>query len=186
MNRAERRKAARATKTKGRGVHLVKCYNHWNELFASATEPLDEASRTHQLSRMWGGLHALEKAAQPTTDDWRVCSDAVNLLETLVTHNQGHWLDCDGDVVHVRDESGLLMDAITALAEAGKRHREGKALRLSAAGIVAVRAVLEDYAACIAALPERSMIKAHRLTEQRIHEILQGRKNPKDVEVVEL
>jgi hypothetical protein len=190
MNREQRRKAAKdAAKARGRGasrMQLVKCYDHFDELFASATEPLPVEARTHQLNRMWGGLAALEKAETPSTDDWRVCSDAVNLLETLVTHNGGYWLDCQGDVVQLRDESGLLMDAIKALAEAGRRHREGKALRLDAAGIVAVRSVMEDYSALVEVLTARTMVKAHRLTEQRIHDILQGRKKPADAEVIEL
>jgi len=76
------------------------------------------------------------------------------------------------------------MDAITALAEAGKRHTQGKPLRLSGAGIQAVRAVLEDYASAIDVLPARTMIRAHRLTERRLIGIMAGRKMPHDVEII--
>jgi uncharacterized protein YyaL (SSP411 family) len=141
---------------------------------ASPTQPLPVEARTRQLTRMYEGLRALETAPQPTPDDWRVCSDAVNLIETLVGMGV------------VEDASGLLADAITALAMAGKRHKAGHALRLDAPGIKAVRAVLEDYAAVIAQLPARTVIQAHRATEKRIHDILRGRNKPHDVTISSL
>jgi hypothetical protein len=150
-------------------------YTLLDELQASPTAPAPERWRTHQLTRMWGGLAALETAPAPTTDDWRVCSDAVNLLETLVV-----------DMRVAQDASGLLMDAIAALARAGQRHRQGQAIRLDAPGIQAVRAVLEDYAELLHQLPHRTMVRAHRLTERRIAAILAGRRRPHDVEVMDL
>ncbi len=145
-----------------------------HRLLASPTEPMPLSSRTHQLTRMWQGLAAIEKAERPTTDDWRVCSDAVNLMETLV--EQGHLLDA----------SGLVLDAVEAMAKAGKRHLAGQAIRLDAAGIHAIRAVLEDYAEAVAALPHRTMLHAHAATEKRIREILAGKRRAHDVEIVHL
>ena len=54
------------------------------------------------------------------------------------------------------------------------------------AGITAVRAVLENYADVLDTLPARSMVRCHRLTEQRIAEILAGKRQPHDVEVMDL
>lgn len=124
---------------------------------------------------MYEGLAAMEKAPSPTTDDWRVVSDAVNLMETLIETMKV----CE-------DASGLLIDAITAMAMAGKRNTAGGAIRLDGAGIQAVRAVLEDYAALIDVLPARTMIRCHRLTETRLHEMLEGKRKPHDVEVTTL
>lgn len=149
-------------------------YTYWDILLASPMEPLPQSHRIHQLTRMYEGLHAIETAPEPTTDDWRVCSDAVNLMETLVAMKV------------VEDSSGLLADAVTALAMAGKRHKAGGSIRLDAPGIKAVRAVLEDYAAVIEQVPARTMLIAHRATEKRIHDILRGRKEPHDVEVMDL
>ena len=160
-------------------------YTLMDELMASPTQPLPQEWRTHQLTRMWGALAALESAPSPTTDDWRVCSDAVNLCETLVM--RGPWGACDGSVVEVRDTSGLLHDATAALAAAGKRHLvAGKPILLDGAGIQAVRAVLEDYAAALDVLSARSMVRCHRMTERRISEIRAGKRQPHDVEVVHL
>jgi uncharacterized protein YyaL (SSP411 family) len=152
-----------------RGPVFVYQYGLLDVMRASPTQPLPVEARTRQLTRMYEGLRALETAPQPTPDDWRVCSDAVNLIETLVGMGV------------VEDASGLLLDAVTALAMAGKRHKAGHALRLDAPGIKAVRSVLEDYAAVIAQLPARTVMQAHRATEKRIHDILRGRKQAHDV-----
>lgn len=147
-------------------------YTLMSELMASPTAPMPADKIRHQLTRMYQGLDAMERADQPTKDDWRVCSDCVNLLETLITMGE------------LQDDTGLLMDAITALAMAGRRNLEGKPLRLSGEGMQAVRAVLEDYAEAIQVLPERTMVRCHRLTEKRMQEIMAGKRLPHDVEVV--
>lgn len=161
-------------------------YSILTELSASPTEPMPLQRRSYQLTRMWQGLTAIERAPEPTKDDWRVCSDAVNLMETLITANHGYWLDCDGEVVRVEDTQGLLQDAITALAMAGKRNLKGGNIRLDGQGLVAVRGILEDYATILETLPERTLIKAHRLTEKRILDILRGKTQPHDIEIIDL
>ena len=146
----------------------------WDAMLASPTEPMTEKQRRHQLLRMWTGLAALEAASHPTRDDWAVCSDAVNLMETLIKEG------------HIEDYSNLLFDAMKALAEAGQRSFAGKEIRLDGKGMQAVRALLEDYAMVLEALPARTMIHCHRLTEKRLQEILKGHKQSHDVEIKEL
>lgn len=158
--------------SKRRAQARPKHYTILDEMMASPTEPLPMEYRRYQLTRMYEGLAAMEKAPSPTTDDWRVVSDAVNLMETLIETMQV----CE-------DSSGLLMDAITAMAHAGRRNTAGGAIRLNGAGIQAVRAVLEDYAALLDVLPARVMIRCHRLTEKRLHEMLGGKRKPHDVEI---
>lgn len=118
----------------GRKVYVYR-YTLFDVMLASPTELLPLHLRQHQLTRMYQGLEALEKAPKPTTEDWRLVSDAVNLMETLIT--KGPWPDCRGDLVEVNDSEGLLQDAVTALALAGKRHKAGASLRLDGAGIQA-------------------------------------------------
>lgn len=182
MNRSERRNAQRATSLAQRSeakAHRIwlrrpPTYSAVDMLNASDAEPMPLASRVHQLSRMYLGLRAIETADAPDIDDWRVCSDAVNLMETLIAANLA------------QDSSGLLADAVAALANAGRRHRAGGQIRLDGAGIVAVRAVLEDYATVLAQLPHRTMIGCHRATEKRIRAILSGHRQPHDIEVMDL
>lgn len=151
-------------------------YTLLDEMMASPSEPMPVASRLHQLTVMWQGLRAIEQEENPTPNDWRVCSDAVNLMETLVLQMKV-----------TEDMQGLLMDAVTALAKAGQRHKKtGSPIRLDAAGIQAMRATLEDYAALLACLPHRTMVRCHRLTEQRIKDILRGKRQSHDVEVMAL
>jgi uncharacterized protein YyaL (SSP411 family) len=149
-------------------------YTMWDAMLASPTDPMTEKQRRHQLLRMWTGLAALEAASHPTRDDWAVCSDAVNLMETLIKEG------------HIEDYSNLLFDAMKALAEAGQRSFAGKEIRLDGKGMQAVRALLEDYAMVLEALPARTMIHCHRLTEKRLQEILKGHKQSHDVEIKEL
>lgn len=149
-------------------------YTMIDELAASPTDPLPAELRTHQLTRMWQGLAAIEQAPAPTKDDWRVVIDAVNLMETLI------------EIGALEDGQGLLQDAVAGMAMAGKRALQGGAIRLDGQGIRAVRAVLEDYAEATAVLPARVMVRAHRKTEARILDILTGRRRPHDVEVVAL
>jgi hypothetical protein len=161
--------------SKRRAPTWRKHYTILNEMMASPTELLPADHRRHQLTKMYDGLAALEKSPEPKMTDWQVVSDAVNLMETLTVEMQV----CE-------DTSGLLMDAITALAMAGRRNLAGGAIRLDGAGIQAVRAILEDYAALLDALPARTMIRCHRLTEQRLHEIFDGKRKPHDVLVTSM
>ncbi|MES2942950.1 MAG: hypothetical protein V4772_08800 [Pseudomonadota bacterium] len=149
-------------------------YTHWDVMLADPINPMPETKWRNQLTKMWQGLADIESAESPSTEDWKICSDAVNLMETLQTKG------------HIVDESGLLMDGITALALAGKRHLAGKQIRLDGPGIAAIRAVLHDYEQVLRQLPERLIISCHMATEQRIQAILAGRKLPHDVEVVSL
>ena len=154
-----------------------------DEMMASPTEPIPTEDRRHQLTRMYNGLAAMETAPAPTTRDWRVVSDTVNLMETLTVTNNGWWIGCDKEPVQVKDASGLLMDAVTALAMAGRRNLAGGAIRLDGSGIHAVRAILADYADLLDVLPARVMIRCHRLTEKRLHELMAGKRKPHDIEV---
>ena len=127
-----------------------------------------------QIKRMHFAQAALETDPNPSRDDWRVCSDAVNLMETLVM-----------EMKICQDPDGLLSDAVAALALAGARHlQDGAPIRLNGEGIRAMRAVLASYAEQLETLSARTMTECHRLTERRIHEILRGVRRPHDVEVI--
>jgi hypothetical protein len=159
-------------------------YTLLDEMMASPSELLPLQKRSYQLERMKCGLKSIETGESPSPQDWRMCSDAVNIMETLVT--QGVWKDCEGDDVQITDADRLIPDAIAALAMAGKRSLDGKHIRLDGPGIKAVRAILEDYETMLNNLSARSVIRAHRLTERRIQEILRGRGKKHDVSVTAL
>ena len=160
-------------------------YTILDEMTASPTQPVTDKNREYQLGRIRQALKNIESGAAPVPNDWRVCSDAINLMDTLIRHNNGTWMDCDGDPVEIKDASGLLDDAIAGMAMAGKRSTEGKPIRLDGPGIRAVRAVIDDYEGMVEVLPARTIIKAFRITERRIMDLMSGKKRlPHDVEVM--
>lgn len=170
-------------RTKTQNVYVVH-YTMLDEMMASPSEPIKLELRIHQLCAIRSAFDNLLHHPEPSKDDWRLCSDAVNIVETFIKRKT--WLDCDGEPVDIEDKSGLLQDAITALALAVQRHRKGGHIRLDAAGINAVRSIIDDYESLACTLPARALIACHRATEKRIHAILRGKKQPHDVEVVEL
>jgi hypothetical protein len=118
----------------------------------------------YQLGVMWEGINAMEHAAAPDKDHWNACTDAAN----------------------VQDPGGSLKLGIDALANAAKRKHAGGAIRLDGPGINAVRGLIEDYAEFLKHLPERTIIAAHRATEQRIIAIRRGQRHQHDIEIVSL
>lgn len=142
-------------------------YTMMHELMASPTEPLIEAKRLYHLTRVRMGLENIVAAPMPTNDDWRVCSTAVNMMETLI------------EMGVLQDPEHLHHDAAVAMAVAGQRHAEkGVPIRLDGFGISAMRALLRDYAEVIEVLPARTMIRAFRLTELKVEKMF-GRKTKK-------
>lgn len=167
MTSTHKKKARKPAKAPRHYTH----YSLIDVMMASTTAPLAPANHAHQLGKIWAGVAEIESAATPSADAWRVCSDAVNLVETLVLH--GPWPDCDGDLVEIEDASGLLSDAIKALVRAGKSLMAGQPAALCAADLVALRGVVQDYSDLAAALPARTMLRCHRATERRLRVALE-------------
>lgn len=138
-------------------------YSLLDELMADGLNPLPEEYRTHQLGRMRNGFNNLSNATNPSIDDWIVCADAINLMETLVE-----------DMHICEDSSGLLSDAIAAMKSVGKTVQ---AQKLTETNMQAIEAVINDYADVVEVLSARTMVRCHRLTEKKLHKILD--KKPK-------
>ena len=150
-------------------------YTLMDEIMSSPNVPISEDRRTYQLTLLYQALAALKLDPQPTKYDWQVCSDCVNLMETLIL-----------EMKVCQDQDNLLNDATMALVRAGKRKKDGNNIRLDAEGIKALQALFEDYAVLVAILPERVMVKCFRLTEKRIQDLRKGKKKAHDVEIMEL
>lgn len=149
-------------------------YGMMDLLMASPTEPLPTVKQIYQLDNFREGLNNLERSPNPTPDDWRKVADPINMLESLI------------DMGCIDDIEGLLKDATKAMGEAGARSLKTGVLRLSGLGMQACRAVIDDYAACMAQLPERTMVQAYINTEKRIQAMRAGKSRANDVEVVSL
>jgi hypothetical protein len=171
----------RKTSAYARKRRAIAAQNHYNALDATDKQ-MDDGLRVAMLTRMWEGLAAIESNQSPTIDDWRVCADAVNLMETLLL--RGPWLAADGNMVEVTDPNGLLVDATEALRLCAMRYQSGKPLRLDGKGILSLRGLLEDYAQAVSVLSERAVARCFRLTERRISVIRNGETRPHDVVLV--
>ena len=83
-------------------------YTLMDEIMSSPTVPISEDRRTYQLTLLYQALAALKLDPQPTKYDWQVCSDCVNLMETLIL-----------EMKVCQDQDNLLNDATMALVRAG-------------------------------------------------------------------
>ena len=136
-------------------------YGPWHVMLASPEKPMQPSRYRHQLTRMHLAMASITSGESPTDEDWRLIADAINLVETLVLQGVA------------QDESGLLHDAITAMAEAFYRADQDSArMRLTGPGLSSIRAVLADWGTCLEQLPERTVIEAHIATDRRIAEKL--------------
>lgn len=158
MNRKKRRQAV-----------VRPTYTLLDEMAASPIRPMTPKERAEHVGLMRRGLDAIVGADAPNIHDWRCAVDAINLTETLVV-----------TMGVAEDPSGLLQDAVAAMAAAAERHADGKPLRLDGPGIHAVRSVLDDYDELLALIPMRTFVRAYRLTERRIRDILAGKGQPHD------
>ena len=146
-------------------------YTHWDVLMASATAPMPEKTRQSWLTRVYLALDAIERAPAPNEQDWRILSDVVNLMETMLEHGI------------VTDEDGIKERGKAAMAVAGARYLEGKRMGFTGEGIRAMRALVADMGEIMAQLPHREIVKIHVATERRLAEILRGKKRAGDVVV---
>lgn len=141
-------------------------YTMMDVLMASPTEPLPEAKRRHQLTRMFLAMRNLEQDPEPTVDDWECVNDAVLLMQSL-------WL-----MGVVQDPEEQILHSIDALGKSGIRSLETGRIRLDGKDIGILRGILRDYADVLEVLPARTMIKAHMETERRVAKMMRkhGRK----------
>lgn len=126
--------------------------------------PAPKAQRDALMLRFYTALESIAKGSAPSQDDWRDLADACNVLETLV----------ELKLLPI-EASAPIEKSISALHEAAIRYRQGKAIRLSAQGLQAVRDALAMYEQCLALLTEREMLRAAEVTARRIRDALAGR-----------
>lgn len=148
-------------------------YTLWDELMADAVKPLPLAHRLYTIGGMQQALDSIKRDPQPSVLDWRVLSDMVNLMNTLVDM---------GELLDARD---LLDDAHRAMSIAAAHHKAGRALRFDGPGVQAMDALFADYTTVVNELPARVLIRCHRATEKRMRAIHKGHVRSTD-QIVEL
>jgi len=140
-------------------------------MMASPDHPMKAQRRDYQMMIIRTSLASIERAENPTTDDWKIISQAINMMEMLV------------EMGFAKDEDGLIKDAIDAMASSAQRYKDKKVMRFSGNEMKVIRGIIDDYQTMIENLDERTMIHCHRKTEMRLQEILSGKKRPTDVRI---
>ena len=97
-------------------------YSLMDVMMADPIKPMPDHKREHQINKMKDGLLALERAANPSIDDWEIVTDALNMMETLI------------EMGWAKDPDGLIEDAVKALAIAGHRAHPTRHRRALVAG----------------------------------------------------
>ena len=146
-------------------------YSVMDAMMASPDRPMKEERRQYQLMNINTALYSIERAENPTTEDWKIISQAINMMEMLV------------EMGFAKDEDGLIQDAINSMATMAQRYKDKNAMRFSGNEMKAIRGIVEDYQTMIENLDERTMIYCHRKTEMRLQDILNGKKRPTDVRI---
>jgi len=146
-------------------------YSVMDAMMASPDHPMKAQRRDYQMMIIRTSLASIERADNPTTDDWKIISQAINMMEMLV------------EMGFAKDEDGLIKDAIDAMASSAQRYKDKKVMRFSGNEMKVIRGIIDDYQTMIENLDERTMIHCHRKTEMRLQEILSGKKRPTDVRI---
>ena len=134
------------------------------------TDPLSfmrPASKDRQdavMLKFYTALHELTNGNHPGTEEWRSLSDCINTVETLATHPEK---------LDAHEVMPLVNTAIAGMVAAANRFKAGKGMRLDAAGLEALRDVVDIYGQCLSQLTEREMAVAQQVTQRRVNEIYQ-------------
>ena len=146
-------------------------YSVMDAMMASPDHPMKAQRRDYQMMIIRTSLASIERAENPSTDDWKIISQAINMMEMLV------------EMGFAKDEDGLIKDAIDAMASSAQRYKDKKVMRFSGNEMKVIRGIIDDYQTMIENLDERTMIHCHRKTEIRLQEILSGKKRSTDVRI---
>lgn len=145
-------------------------YSHFDELFASPVEPLAKEKITYHMTKVYEGLDALDTMLHPEVHHWQAVADAANMLDTL-----------SKDMAILDDNTGIIRSAMEILALAWNRREQGIPNELDHDDITTLRLMVNSYMDAMETLPARVMIKAHRETEKRMYQILNGNKRQGDI-----
>jgi hypothetical protein len=146
-------------------------YTVMDAMMASPERPMKEERRQYQLMVIRTSLYSIERAEKPSVEDWKIISQAINMMEMLV------------EMGFAKDEDGLIQDAIDSMARAAQRYKDKNVMRFTGSEMSVIRGIIEDYQTMIENLDERTMIHCHRKTEMRLQDILKGKARPNDIRI---
>tara|TARA_R110000868_G_scaffold113754_6_gene305106 strand:+ start:1466 stop:1903 length:438 start_codon:yes stop_codon:yes gene_type:complete len=137
-------------------------YSHYDELFADPIKPLSVNKLRLYSTIIYESLDAIESCVA-TDNNWQTLSDVINMLTTF--KNEG--LIEDGGVI---ENSKMIIY---------KTYKDSKLFNQE--DMENINSIVSNYINLISDIPERAMVKCHRITEKRIHSILNGKKTANDL-----
>lgn len=156
---------------KKKGKYILKMtYSPFAELMADPVKPLPKEKITYHMIKIYEGLDALDQMLHPEVHHWQAVADAANMLDTLSR---------EMDVIS--DTDGAIRDGMEVLALAWNRREQGLPNTLDHDDITKLRLIVNSYMEAMETLPERVMVRAHRMTEKRMYKILNGQKQEGDI-----
>lgn len=133
----------------------------------AALAPAPKAKRDRVIGEFLSSLDTMARGSHPGEEEWRSLSDAVNTVETLALAL---------GKLNPAEVMPTVNACIAAMVGAAKRFQAGQGMRLDAAGLEALRDVIDIYDQCLAGLTEREMTQAQAETQRRVNALLHARK----------
>jgi len=146
-------------------------YSVMDAMLASPDKPMKEEKKIFQMMMIRTALYSIERAEKPTIEDWKIISQAINMMEMLV------------EMGFAKDEEGLIGDSVDAMYNMALRYKDKKVMRFSGSEMKIIRGIVDDYQTMVENLDERTMVHCHRKTEMRLQDILSGKIRDCDVKV---
>jgi len=145
-------------------------YGPFAELMADPVNPLPQDKITYHMTKIYEGLEALDQMLHPEVYHWQVVADAANMLDTL--SREMNILD---------DSNGVVRESMEIMARAWADQEQGLPNTLDHDDLAKLRLIVNSYMEAIETLPERIMVRAHRMTEKRMYAALNGNRRREDI-----
>ena len=137
-------------------------YSHYDELFADPIKPLSRNKLTLYSTIIYESLDAIESCVA-TDRHWQILSDVINMLTTF------------------KDEGLIEDDGVIENAKMLIYNTYKDSKLFNQEDMKNINSIVNNYINLISDMPERNMVKCHRVTEKRIHSILNGNKTANDL-----
>lgn len=126
----------------------------------AALRPASKQQRDAIVGRFRSSLLTMTAGRHPGEQEWRDLSDAINTIETMTLG--------DHPKLIAAEVMPTVSAAIAGMVGAANRFKVGHGMRLDAAGIQALRDIIDVYEQCVEGLTEREMAMAQAETARRV------------------
>lgn len=131
-----------------------------------------KADKDRVMGRFLSALDAIANGSHPGVEEWRDLSDSINTVETLALHFRK---------LVLAEVMPPVNRAIEDMVHASRRFKAGQGLRFDAAGLQALREVVDIYGQCLDGFTAHEMAQAQAETQRRVNQLLHDKNRRADV-----